>query len=442
MGIVVAAALHGGAALIILAALSLIGYAAMRSLADDRWPLRLRSGQALAVISIPASLTIGSLLVGWTGFLIGTFIGTRAMLPLFAAATLLSLTRLRLWARDVARCAARVAALARANLLGTAALALVVVMVLPQLLLPLVDSDGLTYHVGQPKLFVLTGRVSFVPWTFTSSLVETIEMIYLLAFRIAGGETAKFIHFGYFLASLATLALAVHRSRRTRAAAMLAALLYAASPVVLVPAGAAFTDHAAMFFILSGALVLFRRRASLLAALALGAAVATKMIIAPAVAGLMLWRSRKIFLLAVPVVIAFLPFAIRNIHYTGDPVYPIGYILLHRAVPGVSADRMAFYGHYHSDVPGVLGIAWTPDPEHVQIDDVAGLHHAVGLLAIALAIRFAWTRRWLALILPGLALALAFQPPTRHLLPMFAGLAALEAYALPPSSGSPPPFPP
>jgi len=39
MGIVVSAALHGGAALILLAALSLIGFAATRSLAVGRWPL-------------------------------------------------------------------------------------------------------------------------------------------------------------------------------------------------------------------------------------------------------------------------------------------------------------------------------------------------------------------------------------------------------------------
>src|SRR5439155_12479790 len=53
-----------------------------------------------------------------------------------------------------------------------------------------------------------------------------------------------------------------------------------------------------------------------------------------------------------------------------------------------------------------------------------------GLLAVVLAIRFRWTRRWLALLLPYLVVALVFHPPARYYLTMFAALAALEAYAL------------
>src|SRR5437868_2474338 len=94
MGIVVAAALHGGAAVVVLGALSLIGW-----LAVGRGPS--------TAASIPASLAVGSLLFGWTAFLLGTFIGTWTILPLFVVATLLSLVRVRPWARHVARCARR-----------------------------------------------------------------------------------------------------------------------------------------------------------------------------------------------------------------------------------------------------------------------------------------------------------------------------------------------
>lgn len=420
MSIVGPAALQGGAALVILAALSLIGFAAM--------PSRLRPRRA--VLAVPASLATGSLAVGWTCYLAGTFIGTWTLLPLFGIATLAALLRVRPWWRDVARCTARVIALAKANLLAAVVTALIALLAVPQLLIPLVDSDGLAYHVALPKLYVLTGHVWFVPWTFTSAVVQTMEMIYLIGFRMAGGETAKYLHFGYFLASLATLALLVHRSRRTRAAAMLAPMLYAATPVVLAPAGAAFVDHAATFFILAGALILFRREPPLLAGIALGAAVAAKITVAPAVLGLALLRPRRAAAILLPVALAFLPFAVRNFRHTGDPIYPLGYVLLHRDVPGIAADRVTYTAQFHSKVPGPLGIAWTLDPEHVQTDEVAGLHHALGLLALALTIRFPWTRRWLALILPFLIAALIFRPPTRYYLPMFAGLAALEAYAL------------
>jgi hypothetical protein len=144
-----------------------------------------------------------------------------------------------------------------------------------------------------------------------------------------------------------------------------------------------------------------------------------------------MWNRRK-FLpqLVLPVIVAFLPFGVRNFVHTGDPIYPLGYVLLQRDPPGIAADRVAYAAYFHSNVPGRLGIAWTPDPGRVQTDEVAGLHHAVGLLAVVLAIRFRWTRRWLALLVPYLVVALVFRPPTRYSLPMFAALAALEAYAL------------
>src|SRR5256885_2278137 len=132
MGVVAPAALHGGAALILLAALSLIGFAAMRSLAVGRRPLAV---ERRAILSIPASLAVGSLIVGWTSYLGGTFIGTSSIVPLFAVGLLASLFCVRAWARDVRRCLARLIALMKANLLATIALALIALLAVPQLLL-------------------------------------------------------------------------------------------------------------------------------------------------------------------------------------------------------------------------------------------------------------------------------------------------------------------
>src|SRR5690349_12853510 len=106
MSIAVSATLHAVAALLILASLSLIGFAAM--------PAAL--GPRRAALSIPASLATGTLAFGWTAWLAGTFIGTAAIVPLFVIGTVASLVRCRAWARDVVRCAARIAQLARANL--------------------------------------------------------------------------------------------------------------------------------------------------------------------------------------------------------------------------------------------------------------------------------------------------------------------------------------
>ena len=412
----------------ILAALSLIGFALL--------PRRMRLRARLA---LPSALAVGSLAFGWSAWLIGNLVSAHIIVPWFALLALVSLIRAREWARSATAWLAAAGRIARRNPWATVALAIVVILVVPPLVLPLADSDGIAYHVALPKLFLLEGRVWFIPWTVVSALPQTVEMIYLVALRTAGGETAKFIHFGYFAMSLATLAMTLSRGRRGRAAAMLAPILYAAAPVVLAPAGAAFVDHASMFFIAAGALVLFRGGSPLIAGCALGAAAATKITAFPAAGGLLLLalfqgrdnrvRARRFIAAAIPVCIAFLPFAIRNMRHTGDPIYPVGYVLTGQPVPGIAADRVAYGAYFHSGVPGPLGIGWTPSP-NVQQDEVAGLHHVIGLFALAVCIRFRSTRRWLALVIPYLAVALLFRPPTRYLLPMFYGLAALEAYAL------------
>lgn len=418
--------MQAAAALLILTAVSMIGFAAL--------PLTIRSR---ATVAIPVSLPVGSLIAGWISFVAGLAVGTAAILPLFVVLTAIALMRARDWAHAIVHFARRIALLAKANPIAAAATVIVCALALPQLLLPLSDSDGVAYQVAMPKLFVLTGSIWYVPWTYASALPQTINMLYLIGLRIAGGETAKFLHFGYFLMSLLTLALIVHRGRRTRTAAFIAPFLYAAAPVVLAQSGAAFLDHAATMGVAAAALVIFRNASPLAAGLALGAAVATKITILPAAGGLILFaaatrrdRFRTAAAIVIPMIIAFAPFAIRNVMHTGDPIFPAGYGLLRRPMPGINNEGVAHTAYFHSAVPGPLGIGWSPDPEHVQADEVAGLHHVFGLFALALTIRIRWTRRWLAILLPYLAVVLLFRPPTRYLMPMFLALAALEAEAI------------
>jgi hypothetical protein len=426
--------LHAAAALFLAIDLSLVGFAAM--------PARLVPRRARHVL--PASLSLGALLFGWSAFLAGTFLGTRTILPLLVMATALALVRARAWGAMTRRALRDVAALAAANPLATAATVIVAALILPQLLLPVVDSDGLRYHLALPKLFAMTGSVSYYPWDISGALPQAAEMLYLTLLP-AGGEAAKFLHALFFLATLPVVAMIAAAHPRTRPVAMLAPLLYAAAPVVLVPAGAAFIDHIAMFHIAVAALLLFRREAPLLAGISLGAALATKLTVAPAVAGLAILactasavdarrragRGRMVTALQIfaPIVIALAPFAIRAAVHTGDPIFPLGYTLLGRPIPGVTSDRARWAAELHSAAGGPLQIAWQAQPG-VQSDEVAGLHHVVGLFAIALAFRDARTRRWLWLIVPSLLAALVFHPATRFFLTLFIGLALFEAAAL------------
>ncbi len=384
----------------IIVALSLVGYALL--------PRRPK-----ARLAIPLSLSFGTLVTGWSMWIAGTLISTRAAFVVAAALLLISLRALPRWWRDCRRVVRELAGLGWGWLLVAVPLALAI----PQLLLPIVDSDGLHYHAAFPKLFRLTGKVFFYPWDVTGAFPQTAEMIYMLR-----PESAKLIHFCFFLASCATLALIVHRRRRDRAAAVAAPFLFAVSPVVLGPAAAAFIDHVVLFHIAVALHLVMSRRAP---SLPLAAAFATKYTAAPA---LLLGVSRKAAAAtALAAVIAFAPFAIRNVKYTGDPIFPVGHVLLKAPIPNVPST--AYVTQFHSRMKGLVAIPWTAS-EDAQPDEVVGLHHLVGLFALLLVVRERRLRPAAALVFVYLLAALIARLPARFLLPMFFALAILEAAAL------------
>ena len=428
-GIAATAAAHASAAAALLLLFSLIGYAAL--------PARFRP--ASARLTLPLSLSAGALLTGWLTFVSGSLLGTWTLLPVFALLVLFSLRSVRPWAADLGRVSRLLAALVRASPFSALLLSVPVLLLAPALLLPLVDSDGLRYHVALPKLFLLTGHVFRYEWDVTGTYPQGAEMIYMLALRLSGGETAKFLHAGFFLSSLGVLALITHSGRASRSTALLAPFLFAVTPLAISPAPAAFIDHIALFHVAVATLVLARRGPPAAIGIALGAAFATKISVAPAAFGIAIAalfgrprkeRARAAIAVALPVVLAFLPFAIRSVLATGDPVYPVGHGLLGLPIPGVSGSSLAFVTNYHANTPGPLGLAWDLDWAPVEPDDVVGWHHLFGLFALALVIRRRELRPVLAPVLPTIAVALLYHPYSRLLMPLFFGLAFFEAWAL------------
>ncbi|HNX49719.1 MAG TPA: hypothetical protein PKL08_06125 [Thermoanaerobaculaceae bacterium] len=422
-----AAVVPASTAVLLLAALLLVGYSLL--------PVRL--GRASGRWTAPLALAVGALATGWVTFVVGSLISTRAGV---AAAMLLMLQGLRAAPRGWAGlrgCGRHLTSLVRAGPVAATATGLLLLALLPQLAIPIVDSDGLRYHLALPKLYLLSGHIQFYPFDVTGAFPQTAEMLYLLGLFAAGGAVAKWLHAGFFVATLATLALTVHSGRRSRTAAMLAPLLLAASPVVLAPAGAAFVDHVSLFGIAAAALLVVRRR-SPLAGWPLALAVAAKLTSAPAVAALGLAalvsagpgrRWRTLGWLAAPVALAWAPFALRNVVHTGDPFFPVGYGLVGRAVPGLRDGAHEFAVRYHADVPGYLGIAWGQSTAR-QPDEVVGWHHLLGLIAVVVALRQRRARTWVLLIVAYAWLGMWFRPPSRYLLPALWGLAACEALAL------------
>jgi hypothetical protein len=421
--------IRAGAAVVLLALLSMIGSALL--------PSAIRPAKAVLALSL--SLSLGASTVGLLVWTCGSWVGTWSALPLVGALWVLSLSRASRWGKDVRRMGRLVLALMRSSPFGSLLLSLPLVASMPALLAPLSDSDGIRYHVAHPKLFVLTGHVFFYPWDVTGAFPQAAEMLYLVGLELAGGDTAKFLHFGFFLASLTVLALLVYRGRDMRGAALIAPFLFAASPVAAAIAPYGFIDHVALFHLATAVLLLSRRARPVLVGLALGGALATKLTAGPAILGLLVVlvlrtpgraRLRALVAASLPVVVAFAPFAIRNVVRTGDPIFPVGYGLLGKPIPGVSAESARHTLSYNAGLSGPLPIAWTFEEGKVQTDEVAGPHHLLGLAALAIAFLMPAGRVLIGLILPYLAVALLARPPTRYLMPMFMAFSALEAWAL------------
>lgn len=417
------------AALAMFGAASLIGHALI--------PGRLRPARSL--LEFLASASVGTAALGVLLWVCGSLLGTWSVVPIACLTSLAAAMHARTWWRSTCRAARYLVGLARANTLASAFLALLLLALIPMLLVPLIDSDGLRYHVALPKLYLMAGHVFLYPYDVAAAFPQSIEMWYLLGLRFAPGEVAKFLHCLYFLGSLAALGAAVHRNRRTRTAAVLAPILFAASPVALIPAGHAFTDHVALFHVATAVLLFAHRSHPLLIGAALGGALTTKLTTAPVV--MVVWALTGLRAVprarwsawvrcALPVAVLFAPFALRNLAAFGDPVFPFGRGLLGQAIPGVSPEMVRFASFYHADVTVPLGISWGPGLSQAPADEWAGWHHLAGLFCVIVAAVYRPARVLLLPLLAYLPFGVAFRPPTRYLLPLLWSLAGLEALAL------------
>jgi 4-amino-4-deoxy-L-arabinose transferase-like glycosyltransferase len=307
-------------------------------------------------------------------------------------------------------------------------------LLLPQLLLPVVSSDGLRYHLALPKLYLLEHHAFFYPWDVHAAFPQAVEALYMLALPLGGGEAAKLMHAGAFLLSISVLMLLVHGRRADRRGAVAAALFYAATPAALAAAGAAFIDHFVVLHLAVAALLLRRQRHPLLIGCALAGAAATKWASAPALIAVglvVLWhcarqrRPLRVLWLVLPVVVAVTPFSVRNLVATGDPFYPAGYGLVRGEIPGVDSERFDYVTQVHRDIPGPLGVPWGRSVAGVQNDEVVGWHHLLALVLLPLALYRRSTGAEIPLILAYLLLGLHYHPSVRLSMVLFWGLAAV-----------------
>ncbi len=389
---------------------------------------------------LPVALSAGVTTVGVVAWIAASIVGTWAAPAAAGLLLVLSLPTIpKVWRLAVAPARQLVGLLRRHWPMALLILATLLVLV-PQLSLPPMGSDAVRYHLAEPKLALLTGRVSFDPYNVKSAFPQVIEMLDLMVLYLDSAGAAKAIQTLFFVLNLVLLTLLLHRNRRYRRAAVLAPLLFAWSPVVLAPAAAAFVDHAALFHLAVALLLLTRRGRPELVGIALAGAMATKLTPAPAVlllGALAIVRARdqgwfRGFLkVALPVGLAMAPFAVRNLAVTGDPIFPVGHVLVGRPVPGVPGTGILYNTQFHEAIRTPLGIGWSARLWPVQPDEAVGLHHLVlGFVSLLIAVRVRWIRPLLAPVLAYITVGLFFHVSSRFQFSMFWAMAAFEAAAL------------
>lgn len=414
-------------AILVVAGCSLVGFSLL--------PRRVRrwSGR----VGVPVAFSVGALAVGWSVWVVGAVVGTAAGALVAVVLAAQSLRAAPTFARRVRALGRYLWRLGRAHPALAALLVVTAGAVVVQASLPVADSDGLRYHLALPKLFLLEGRVAFYPYDVVGGFPQAGEMLYLLGLRLGHAESSKWLHAVFFLGSIAVLVATVHRGRRSRGPALLAGFAFAATPVALAQAGAAFVDHIAVFHLGVAVLLVGRRRATW-SGLPLAAAAVTKVTAWPAVlvtgaaALLSVQRGRRLRSagsLLLPVVLAWLPFGIRNVYSTGDPWYPIGLGVLGRPISGLAEGALRYATQFNAGVGGFLGIAWG-EALAERADEIVGWHHLAGLVALLIAVRVRSARPLVGVIVAYGALGLWFHPPTRYLLPAIWALAACEGMAV------------
>jgi len=219
------------------------------------------------------------------------------------------------------------------------------------LFLPPLDYDVVEYHLGAPARYLAEGRVVYLPGNVYSNFPFNIEMLYFFALSAFGGTpfgvyVAKMINF--FLAVLTALAIfRIGQKFFSPVCGALSAAIYITTPWVFVVSIKAYVTQGWAFYTALCLLAFLsylegagRNKYVILAGITAGLAAGCKypavlylvLFVFLAIATHMLFLRaglKKIikdsFLFGGLSLLCLSPWMIKNIVYTGNPVYPLMY---------------------------------------------------------------------------------------------------------------------
>ncbi|WP_322793757.1 hypothetical protein [Bellilinea sp.] len=205
-------------------------------------------------------------------------------------------------------------------------------------LAPPIKYDALVYHLTLPQAYLTAGHITHLPWLMMSGYPQNAEMLYLLAMSLGGASAATVLGWSFALLGLSGLFgwLVNHWDSRTAWAGC--AAVFAGSTLIL-SSGWGYVDWLGLLFGLACLISLdgFHKTSQSsylwLAGAMAGMAIGTKYPFGTlALVGLstIIFLSRRSLNLLPRRVLTFglaatlftLPWLMKNVLFTGNPVYP------------------------------------------------------------------------------------------------------------------------
>ena len=230
-------------------------------------------------------------------------------------------------------------------LIGAHAVLVIAIIVMASV--PPVSRDALTHHLALPKLWIQHGGLTEFSDMSFSYYPPLLELLYTIPVYLHHDIAAKYIHFGFALLT-AMLVFLYLKHRLNAVWGGLGSLMFLSIPITIKLSVTAYVDLGLLFFstgaLFSGLIWLEapqKKRWLLLAGLLSGLALLVKYnaMVSFAVLTLLLplfyLRShpedpkRTIKAVSHTLVLVFIallvfsPWAIRNVHLTGNPIYPL-----------------------------------------------------------------------------------------------------------------------
>jgi len=212
---------------------------------------------------------------------------------------------------------------------------------------PPVSRDALIHHLAVPTLYLQHGGIYDIPGAKFSYYPMNLDLLYMIPLYLGNDIVPKYIHFGFALLTAAML-FGFLKKRLSLNYALFGILLFLSLPAIVrlsitayVDLGLIFFSFAALVFFLKWVEHRFQLRYLLVSALCCGLALGTKynglitlflltlcavFIKARSVPSAVSNQLRALGVGALYLAVALLvfsPWAVRNYHWTGNPIYPL-----------------------------------------------------------------------------------------------------------------------